>query len=167
MNPLGAIAFENCVNSMGNENSLGERAVRHFRDDGYNCSQSVLLTMFEHWKCKNELVPKVATAFGSGIGRCGSVCGALTGGLMAVGVRYGTNEPSAKKRSKAYELARKFYRQFEEQNGSVICRELIGFDLSSAEQLEKARDAGVFEEKCTVFVKKAVEILNAFDQDVI
>lgn len=56
---------------MNQENLLGEKAVRHFRDDGYNCSQSVLLTMFEHWNCKNELVPKVATAFGGGIGRCG------------------------------------------------------------------------------------------------
>lgn len=155
------------VKSMDAENLLGEKAVKHFRDDGYNCSQSVLLTMFEHWNGKNELVPKVATAFGAGIGGCGSVCGAVTGGLMAIGTRYGTNEPSAQKRSKASELARRFYRQFEKQNGSVMCREVIGFDLSSAEQLKKAQEAGVFKEKCTLFVKKAVEILTALSQDAV
>src|SRR5271157_779854 len=103
------------VKLMNHANSLGEKAIRHFRDEGYNCSQSVLLTMAEHWKCKNELIPKVATAFGGGMGRCGSVCGALTGGLMAIGIKYGTNEPSAEKRSRAYELAGTFYRQFEKQ----------------------------------------------------
>jgi len=148
-------------------NSLGEKAVRHFRDDGYNCSQSVLLTMAEHWKCKNELIPKVATAFGGGMGRCGSVCGALTGGLIAIGLKYGTNEPSVKKRSRAYELGETLYRRFEKQNGTVMCRELIGLDLSDAEQREKAHEEHVFEKKCNVFVKSAVEILAALDRDTI
>jgi C_GCAxxG_C_C family probable redox protein len=150
---------------MNEEKLLGEKAVRHFRDDGYNCSQSVLLTMFEHWNCKNELVPKVATAFGSGIGRCGSVCGALTGGVMAIGTKYGTNEPSTEKRSNAYDRAREFYRQFERQNGSVLCRELIGLDLSDAKQLKKAHEENVFEKKCTLFVKSAVEILATLSRD--
>ena len=148
-------------------NSLGEKAVRHFRDDGYNCSQSVLLTMAEHWKCKNELIPKVATAFGGGMGRCGSVCGALTGGLIAIGLKYGTNEPSVKKRSRAYELGETLYRRFEKQNGTVMCRELIGLDLSDAEQREKAHEEHVFEKNCNVFVKSAVEILAALDRDTI
>jgi C_GCAxxG_C_C family probable redox protein len=127
------------VKLMNHANSLGEKAIRHFRDDGYNCSQSVLLIMAEHWKCKNELVPKVATAFGGGMGRCGSVCGALTGGLIAIGIKYGTNEPSAEKRSRAYELAETFYRQFEKQNRSVMCRELIGLDLSDANSAGRLR----------------------------
>jgi C_GCAxxG_C_C family probable redox protein len=155
------------VKLMNHANSLGEKATRHFRDDGYNCSQSVLLTMAEHWKCKNELIPKVATAFGGGMGRCGSVCGALTGGLMAIGIRYGTNEPSAEKRSRAYELAETFYRQFEKQNRSVMCRELIGLDLSDAKQRKKAQEEHVFETKCTVFVESAVKILVALGRDTV
>jgi C_GCAxxG_C_C family probable redox protein len=139
-------------------NNLGEVAVERFRE-GYNCAQSVLLTMFEHWNGKNELVPKVATAFGAGIGRCGSICGALTGGVLAISIKYGTNEHSMQKRLKAYNIAKKFYEHFEVENGSVLCRELIGYDLSDPEQQEKARKADVFEEKCTAFVRKAVEIL--------
>ena len=115
--------------------------------------------MLEHWHMKNELVPKIATGFGGGIGRCGSVCGALTGGVMAISIKCGTNEPSMKKRLKAYQTAQEFYEQFEAQNGSVLCKELIGFDLSVPEQWDKAVKANVFEEKCTVFVTKAVEIL--------
>ena len=152
---------------MGREDTLGVTAMKHFRDDGYNCSQSVLLTMFEHWECLNELVPKVATAFGGGMGRCGSVCGAVTGGLMAIGIRYGTNEPSAEKRAKAYKLARTFYRRFTKQHGSAVCRELIGFDLSNAKQRRKAEEADVFGERCTVFVKKAVQILAALEDEAV
>jgi hypothetical protein len=78
---------------------------------------------------------------------------------MAIGIKYGKNEPSPEKRLKTYELAGRFYKQFEKQNGSVLCRELIGYDLSDPHELEKARKANVFEEKCPIFVRKAVEIL--------
>lgn len=151
------------MKTLDRKNGLAEKAVKYFRG-GYNCSQSVLLTMFEHWNGRNELVPKMATAFGGGIGRCGSVCGALTGGVLAIGTKYGTNEPSMRKRLKAYELANKLYKRFEKQNGSVLCLELIGYDLSDTEQLKKAREANVFEEKCPVFVKKTIEILLRLDE---
>jgi C_GCAxxG_C_C family probable redox protein len=143
---------------MKQKNMLSEKAASLF-DEGYNCAQSVLLAMFEHWNGKDELIPKIATGFGGGIGRCGSVCGALTGGVMALGIKYGANEPSLEKRLKTYELARKFYKRFEKQHGSVLCRELIGYDLSKPEEYEKAKKAKVFETKCTDFVKKAVETL--------
>jgi len=143
---------------MNKKNVLCEKAAKRFLE-GYNCAQSVLLTMFERWNGKSDLIPKIATAFGGGIGRRGSVCGALTGGVMALGIKYGTNEPSLEKRLKAYELAHKFYKQFERQCESVLCRELIGYDLSNPEELEKARKTNVFEEKCVNFVRKAVETL--------
>jgi C_GCAxxG_C_C family probable redox protein len=149
--------------SMKEKNRLGEKAVTRFLE-GYNCAQSVLLTIFEQWNGKNELVPKVATAFGGGIGRCGSVCGALSGGVMAIGIKYGTNEPSVEKRLRAYELANKLYKRFEKKHGSVLCRELIGYDLSNAEELDKARKERVFEEKCANFVRNAVEILAEVDE---
>lgn len=143
---------------MSNKTTLPEKAVKRFLE-GYNCAQSVLLAMFERYNGKDEWIPKIATAFGGGIGRCGSVCGALAGGVMAIGIKYGTNEPLLEKRIKAYELTHRFYKQFEKQHGSVLCRELIGYDLSNPKELEEARNAKVFEEKCVNFVKTAVEIL--------
>jgi len=138
--------------------NLEEKAVMRFIKN-YNCAQSILLTMCEYWNIKNELIPRIATAFGGGIGMCGSVCGALTGSVMAISIKYGTNAPSVEKRLKAYELANKFYGQFAKLHGSVLCRELIDFDLSNPEELEKARQEKVFEEKCVNFVRNAVKIL--------
>lgn len=137
---------------------LCEKAVKRFLD-GYNCAQSVLLTMSELWNVKNELIPKIATAFGGGIGRCGSVCGALTGGVMAIGIKYGTNEPSPEKRLEAYAKAQKLYSEFERMHGSVFCRELIGYNLSNASELEEARRTKVFEERCIRFIENAIKIL--------
>lgn len=141
------------------KNVLSEIAAKRFQE-GYNCAQSVLLTMFEHWSSnESNLIPKIATGFGGGIGRCGSICGALAGGVIAIGVKYGTGEPSLEKRLKAYELAQKLYKQFDKHHGSVFCRDLIGYDLSNPKQLEEARKANVFEEKCSQFIRKTVETL--------
>jgi C_GCAxxG_C_C family probable redox protein len=144
-----------CVNK---KETLSKKATERF-SGGYNCAQSVLLTIFEHWKGKNDLIPKIATGFGGGIGRCGSVCGALTGGVMAIGVRYGTDEQSPEKRQKAYELSRKLYKEFENRHGSVFCKDLIGYDLSNPDDLKKARSTKVSEEKCPVFIRTVMECL--------
>ena len=108
---------------------LAQRAVAYFRG-GFNCAQSVLLVLAEHInpQTKNDLIPKIATGFGGGVGRCGSVCGALTGAVMAVGIKYGTNEAGIEKRLKAYANARVLYTQFERQHGSVMCHDLFGYD---------------------------------------
>jgi len=138
--------------------ALGKMATDRF-SEGYNCAQSVLMTMFEHWNGKNVLIPKIATGFGGGIGRCGSLCGALAGGVMAIGIKYGPNDTSAKKRLKTYEVAQDFYKKFEKRHGSVLCRELIGYDLSDPDDLEKAREAKVFDKKCAKLVQTAIELL--------
>ncbi len=144
---------------MKSEASKAPQNAVDYHLEGYNCAQSVLLAMFEHWGGKNDLIPKVATAFGGGIGRSGSVCGALAGGVIFIGAKYGTNGSSADERTEAYDIANKFYSQFWARNGSTLCRELIGYNLSDPEEMERARKANVFHEKCSGFVRSAVEIL--------
>jgi len=134
-----------CVITLTSRNLAQAEAVSHF-EEGFNCAQSVLLAMQRLWEVEKTLEPKVASAFGGGIGRVGSVCGALTGGVIAIGLKYGTNNPSAEEREKAYSLARKFYTQFRKECGSVSCRELIGYDLTDPKELEKARRSNVFKE---------------------
>jgi C_GCAxxG_C_C family probable redox protein len=144
--------------------SLAEQAVNHFLE-GYNCAQSVLLTIFENENGKNILVPKIASGFGAGIGRCGSICGALTGGVMVISSRHGTNEPSAEKRLRSYELSAQLYKQFELRHGTVLCRELIHYDLSNPVEREKAHEARVPEEKCSNYIRTVIEILLKLDKN--
>ncbi len=145
--------------------ALGEKAAA-YHSDGYNCAQAVLLTLYEHMYpgVKNELVPKIATGFGGGIGRCGSTCGALTGGIMAVSLNYGANEINAEKKAKAYANAQALYKQFEKQHGSVMCRELIKYNLSDPKQLAKAQQADVFEKVCANLIKSVIESFLALEK---
>lgn len=115
--------------------------------------------MQRFWEVENPLEPKVASAFGGGIGRRGSLCGALTGGVITIGLRYGTNTPSSKTREQAYSMALEFYERFEKECGSVLCRDLIGYDLTNPEDLKAARSADAFMQKCVHFIRKAVEAL--------
>ncbi len=147
---------------MNQEKDAAEEAIRNFLN-GYNCAQSVLLTIANHHKIRNALIPKIATGFGGGIGRCGSVCGALTGGVMALGMGYGTNNPSQEERAQCYELAHELYTKFAQRYETVFCNELIGYDLSKPEELDKARSEKIFEKKCPDFVRTVVQILMDFD----
>ena len=143
---------------------LGQKAVDYF-NSGYNCVQSVLLTLYEHLEPegKSELVPKIAAGFGGGIGRCGSVCGALTGSIMAVGIKYAPNETGAEKRAKSYANARMLYQQFEQHNGTVFCRNLIKYDLTNPQELAKARREKAFDRICAKLIKSAVENFVALE----
>jgi len=142
---------------------FSEKAADYFKQD-YNCAQSVLLTMQEYYGVReNKLIPKIATAFGGGIGRRGSLCGALTGAIIAIGLKHGTNTTILEEKEKAYKLARDVYDQFVKACGSPFCRELIGYDLTNPEELERMRKLNVRDEKCSYFVKKAVEILISLE----
>ena len=142
---------------------ISKKAAEYFGKD-YNCAQSVLLAMQDYYGVpKSELIPKIATPFGAGIGRCGSLCGALTGAVLAIGLKHGTDTTNLKEKEKSYELAQKLYKRFVEVWGSPFCRELIGYDLNDPKQLEEFRKAKLRDEKCAGFVKKAVEILVALD----
>jgi C_GCAxxG_C_C family probable redox protein len=137
---------------------LVQKAVAYFAS-GYNCTQSVLLTLCGHIapEVKSELVPKIGSGFGGGIGLCGCVCGSLTGSIMTIGIKYGSNDAGEEKNLMAYAKANALYHLFEKQHGSVLCRELVKYDLSKPEEVTKARQAGVFEKVCVNFVKTAVE----------
>jgi C_GCAxxG_C_C family probable redox protein len=145
-------------------NQFQEKAADYFKQD-YNCAQSVLLTMQEYYGIpKNKLIPKIATAFGGGIGRRGSLCGALTGAIISIGLKHGTDKTVLIEKEKAYKIALKFYDQFAKECGSPFCKELIGYDLTDPKDLERLRKSNVREEKCSRFVRKAVGILIALEE---
>ncbi len=144
---------------------LGETAAV-YHHDGYNCAQAVLLTLYDHMypNAKNDVIPKIATGFGGGMGRCGLVCGALTGAIMAVSLKYGANEINAEKKTNAYAKTQALYKQFEKQHGSVMCSELIKLDLSTPQGMAKAKQADVFETVCAKLIKSVIADFFALEK---
>jgi C_GCAxxG_C_C family probable redox protein len=139
-----------------NTEALVQKATARFRE-GYNCAESVLLTLSEHLDEHTPLIPKIATGFGAGIGQSGSVCGALTGSVIAANLKHATGEPNREKRGVCYKFIAQLYKQFADKQGSVMCRDLIKYDLSDPTQDAKARQEGVFQKICANCVKTAVQ----------
>lgn len=95
-----------------------------------------MLAVCQQLGVQEAVVPGIATAFGGGIGGTGSVCGALVGAVMAIGIRYGRRDPSERD-ARAYALTQELRRRFEAEMGHVDCRELTGMDLSTPEGVKR------------------------------
>lgn len=121
------------------------------------CSQAVLAAFAEELGMSEEQALKIGACFGSGMCR-GEVCGACTGALMALGLKHGKCEPGSENRAKTNEITLKFLDLFRSENGSYICNELLGCDLTTEEGKAYARSKGLFNDFCPKMVASAARI---------
>lgn len=93
--------------------------------------------------------------------RTGETCGAVTGVLMVIGLRHGkTRKDDDDARELTYALAQEFMDAFRERNGSLLCRALLGVDVSTPEGIAVVREQDLFRTLCPKFVKDAGELLE-------
>ena len=111
--------------------SCEQDAKFHF-NSGLNCAESVLLTLRGQLSCKNSdsSIPRIATGFGGGVGRNGDMCGAISGGVMAIGLAMG-RDGAEQSKEPCYAAVDRFYTDFVKEFGSSKCRELTGIDLKA------------------------------------
>ena len=137
-----------------------EEAVAMFAE-GFNCAQAVLTCCGTRFGISRDLALRIAGPFGGGMGRTGNVCGAVTGAFMVIGLKHTKTDPKDEQAKKiGHDLVREFIKRFEAGHGSIVCRQLLGYDLSAAEGLQKAKDQGLFKTLCPKFVRAAAEILE-------
>jgi C_GCAxxG_C_C family probable redox protein len=138
-----------------------ENAVNYFRNR-FNCSQAVFTVFGKDHGLSEDDCLKISCAFGGGMGRQQHTCGAVTGALMALGLKYGKalNEPEEKKQ-KTYAVTREFFQRFTELNESVNCKVLLdGLDMNDPDDHKKIMDRKLFDLKCEKYVVDAVEIIE-------
>lgn len=138
-----------------NKNKVASKAASRFLG-GFNCAESVLLTLAEHYGMESPLVPRIATPFGGGIARSASICGCVTGAIMGIGMKHGRMQ-TTDDRLKAYAMAANFMNAFERRFGSIICYDLVGCDFRTPEGHKRFEE--LRESRCANFVKGAVEIM--------
>jgi C_GCAxxG_C_C family probable redox protein len=130
-------------------------------EEGLNCSQAVFSSFAKELGLDPAVAAKLATGLGGGMGRMGHTCGAVTGAFLAIGLKHGsTSGKEREAKEKTYRLVREFSARFTARNGSVVCRELLGCDISTPEGFEDARRKGLLTTVCTKMVRDAVEILE-------
>ncbi|ABN52630.1 C_GCAxxG_C_C family protein [Acetivibrio thermocellus ATCC 27405] len=142
-------------------NGKSERAVELFKE-GYNCSQAVLAAYCEDVGIDMKTALMIASPFGGGIGRLREVCGAASAMFMIAGLKYGYVDPkdmNAKKEH--YELVQKLVERFKEENGSIICRELLGLNVVHDKPEPEKRTEGYYKKRpCAEIVRSAAEIVD-------
>ena len=127
---------------------------------GFNCSQSVFSAYASRFGIDDETALKLASPFGGGTAHQGHVCGAVTGALMVLGLQKGSATLETK--AEAYRIAEEFIKRFQEVHGSILCRELTGYDISIPDEFQKARESRVFYDTCPGLVKDAAELVAEF-----
>ena len=139
-----------------------EKALQYFTD-GANCAQAVVLAFREELGMDEKTAARLASSFGGGIGRLREVCGAVSGMMMVYGLLCGYDDlkdPAAKKAH--YQNVQALAAKFREENGSIVCRELL--DLRKNENSDPTptpRDAQFFHShSCAGFVQCAARILD-------
>jgi C_GCAxxG_C_C family probable redox protein len=134
-----------------------EKAVARFAE-GFNCSQAVFSSFAEG--INEETALKMASGFGGGMGRMAETCGAVTGAMMVLGLRFGATLPTPLEKERIYALIRDFSDRFKARNGSILCRTLLNCDISTPEGLHVAKEKNLFKTSCPKYVQDAAEILE-------
>ena len=109
-----------------------------FFDEGYACSQSVLLAFANEFNLDLKTAKLISSTFGGGMGRLRQKCGAVTGGFMVLGLKYGNSDPKDMiTKLYAYKMVREFNQKVEDIHGTSNCFELLKKHASQAEVEER------------------------------
>ncbi|MBN1119347.1 MAG: C_GCAxxG_C_C family protein [Bacteroidales bacterium] len=127
---------------------------------GMNCSQSVFYPFAKDFFNNSELAFKIMSPFGGGIAYTNRICGAVTGGIAAIGLYLGhTDSSQAEQKAKCVAATREFLKRFQEKQKSTDCTQLIKYNLSVEEEAKKANEEGVFKTICPELVKSSAQLV--------
>ncbi|MDR0923511.1 MAG: C-GCAxxG-C-C family protein [Hungatella sp.] len=127
---------------------------------GIDCSQVVVGAFAEELGADRQMLRKVSACFGGGM-QCGETCGAVSGALMVLGMKYGhSEEGDTGQKQVMKQKTGEFKRLFGEKYPSCICRDLLGHDISRKEELENVMEKGLLLQFCPKVVEDTIEILG-------
>lgn len=127
----------------------------------FNCAQAILAAYGPAEGLGLEDCLRLAAPFGGGLGRLGETCGAVSGALMVLGLRYGQDASANPQAKEAlYDRVRGFVLQFRARNQSIVCRELLGCDISTPDGWRQVQARQTHITVCPKFIRDAAEIID-------
>ena len=132
--------------------------------NGYNCAQAVFCTFAGELGIDNETALKLPACFGGGLGRQREVCGAVSAMCMAFSLKYAPNDPTNHaQKAEFYTKVQELCKKFKEENGSIICRELLGLPSGADSPVPSERTQEYYKARsCADKVKSAAAILEKY-----
>lgn len=131
---------------------------------GYNCSQSVVCAFSDVLDIDEKMLMRLSSPFGGGMGRLREVCGAVSGMFIVLGLLEGYDDISdITLKTELYKKVQKLAADFEAENGTIICRELLGLDKGKDSPVPEERTKEYYEKRpCPDKVKSAAKILAKY-----
>ena len=141
----------------------GKKAKELFMS-GYNCSQAVLISFSDVTGLDEKTAAMLASGFGGGIGRMREVCGTVSGMVMVLSLATGYSDPADNDGKKdTYAAVQALADKFKEQNGSIICRELLGLEKPEGTHIPEKRTAEYYKKRpCADLAQMAADILEEY-----
>ncbi|MFA5332616.1 MAG: C-GCAxxG-C-C family protein [Methanoregula sp.] len=129
--------------------------------EGYSCSQAVCAAFAEDFGIDRDTALKLSCGFGGGVSHTGNTCGAVSGAILVIGMKYGrTGHDCPEAKARTYAKVNEFITEFLRRNHSTCCTTLLDCNLSDPKELARARETGIMKARCPGFVQDAVEILE-------
>lgn len=143
--------------------SREEIAMDYF-DEGYNCAQAVTLAFADLLEEDNTSLAKLSSSFGGGFSRMREICGAVSGMGFVLGGLFGYDDPKDGDMKKAhYKRIQDVARAFEDKNGSIVCRELLGLSIKHDDPIPETRTQAYKKKRpCKELVGCAARILEEY-----
>lgn len=140
----------------------GELARQNF-ENGCNCAQSVLLAFSDLTGLDDAVAMRLASGLGGGMARLREVCGAVSGMFLAAGMLLGdSGTPDRAAKTDLYARLQALAAQFREENGSIICRELLRGVQTAPGNAPEARTASYYRKRpCAELCRSAADLLDA------
>lgn len=140
------------------------REARELFEQGYNCAQSVFGAFAKECGIDRETAVRIASPFGGGIGRMREVCGAVSGMMMAAGLLCGYSDPKTfDEKKRTYAMVQELADRFRNENGSIICRELLGLEEQDTSATPSIRTERYYKKRpCSCLVECAAIILESY-----
>ena len=140
-----------------------QKAMNLFKE-GYNCSQSVFLAFKDLYGIDRHTALKLSSSFGGGMGRLREVCGSVSGMFLTAGILYGYDSPKDRSsKTEHYKRIQELARSFEELNGSIVCRELLGLDQKKESYVPEERTKDYYRKRpCEQIVGCAAYIMQEY-----
>lgn len=128
---------------------------------GFNCSQSVFTVFSQSFGIDRETALKLSCGFGAGFGREQEICGALSGGVMVIGLHFGQYLPDdMESKERTYSTVRKYLNRFREINGTTICSRLLNCDLNTEAGRKRFSEENLKESICEKCVSDAIRLVE-------
>lgn len=145
------------------ESVHGKKAMEYFKK-GYNCSQSLVISFAKECGLEESMLLRMSSSFGAGMGRMREVCGAVSGMFLVAGLIYGYDSPTdQEKKTEHYRRIQELAARFREENGSIVCRELLGFTGTEFSPVPEQRTKEYYQKRpCGQLVAMAATILEEY-----